>query len=171
MTPADLARILAQPGYSVDDPLALLPSTAAQEGKGDDLPAQGIQYTKSHLAQRHDLSAQSWRSEREFMAAVITECDLRAIEQPEYGLVCHIPNENSHRQPGVRAGACDLFLPVARGEYHGWFCELKVGSGKCSQKQLDMHRQLRAQGYRVVVIWDSVGEVMAEIEQHLGERL
>lgn len=109
-----------------------------------------------------------WRSEREFMAAVIAECDLRAIVTPEYGLICHIPNENSHRQPGVRAGMPDLLLPVARGNFHGWYCELKIQGGKCSAVQRTMHHRLRMEGYRVVTIWDSVDEVMSEIEEYLN---
>lgn len=114
-------------------------------------------------------SPSPWRNEREFMAAVIAECDLRAILVPEYGLIYHIPNENSHKRPGVRAGIPDLALPIPSkcGTFHGWFCELKIGSGKCSQVQLTMHHRLRMEGYRVAVIWDSVDEVMREIEEYL----
>lgn len=117
-----------------------------------------------------------WRSEREFMAAVIAECDLRAIGQPEYGLIYHNANENAHRQPGVRAGVPDLFLPVVRvdawGEVlGGLYIELKVGSGKCSQAQGKMHHRLRQAGYRVAVVWDSVETVMQVIEEYLRVNL
>lgn len=108
-----------------------------------------------------------WPSERHFQAAVIAECDRRAVLEPEYGLVCHIPNENSHKQPGVRAGIPDLFMACARGGYHGLYCELKIGGNKPSRAQLDMIHRLRMQGYRCEIIWDDLDAVMSVIEGYL----
>lgn len=163
-TEQDLAKILQQPGYSiVGAPLA---APLRKSGVGEDLGSISV-YSDPQSAQRPS-RAVPWPSERHFQAAVIAECDRRAILQPEYGLVCHIPNENAHRQPGVRAGMPDLFLPAARGVYHGWYCELKIGNNKPTQLQLDMHNRLRRQGYQVALIWDSVDEVMKSLEEYLN---
>jgi mRNA-degrading endonuclease RelE of RelBE toxin-antitoxin system len=59
-------------------------------------------------------------------------------------------------------------LMVRRGECGALFIELKAGSGKPSAAQMDMHYRLRREGYRVVMIWDSVDEVMRAIEEYLA---
>jgi hypothetical protein len=162
MTPADFERILRQPGYSVDGGVSGQNApTLRRDGQG------ATEAQKGHCAIPSSSRLSLWRSERDFMRAVIAECDLRAIGQPKYGLVYHIPNENSYRQPGVRAGMPDLALSVASGKFHGWYCELKITGGKLSEKQRTMHDRLRMEGYRVVVVWDSVDEVMREIEEYL----
>jgi hypothetical protein len=114
-------------------------------------------------------------SERDLQAAIIEECDRRAVTQPEYGLIFAIPNgqyrHGQRMEPGLRAGVPDLLLPVARGRWHGLFLELKYKDNKPSEKQLQWIRALKEQGYRVVTIWDSVGAAMAEIESYLGRAL
>lgn len=107
-------------------------------------------------------------SEHDLQAAVIAECDRRAILRPEYGLIFAIPNGGARhpavaaklKAEGVKAGVPDLFLPVARHGYHGMFIELKVGDNKPSQVQLDMIRNLIAERYFCKAIWDSVDAVM-----------
>lgn len=109
-----------------------------------------------------------WRNEREFQAAVFKAAGWEALQQPAFGLLFHIPNENSHKTPGVRGGVPDLFLAVPSGGKAGLFIELKVGDGKPSQKQLDTISELRAAGYQCNVVWDSVDEVMQIIHAYLG---
>lgn len=51
---------------------------------------------------------------------------------------------------GVRAGVLDLFLPVARGQYHGLMIELKKPDGKRpkpSIEQAEYMAYLTANGY------------------------
>jgi hypothetical protein len=108
-----------------------------------------------------------WKSEREFQAAVFKVAEWEALQRPEFSQLFHIANENAHRNPGVKGGVPDLFLPVARGKNHGLFIELKVGSGKPSRAQLDTISRLRANGYSVHVIWDSVDEVIQCIADYL----
>lgn len=108
-----------------------------------------------------------WRNEREFQAAVFNAAAWEAINKPEYRLLFHVPNENAHKQPGVRGGVPDLFLAVPRGNHGGLFVELKVGANKPSQKQLDTMADLRAAGYVCHVVWDSVDEVMQVINSYL----
>ena len=110
-----------------------------------------------------------WRNEDQFQAAVFVAAEWEALRYPEFSQLFHIANENAHRRPGVKGGVPDIFLPVARGRYHGLFIELKVGSNKPSQKQLDAISILRYQGYQVNVIWDSVDEVISTIIAYLGQ--
>jgi len=42
---------------------------------------------------------------------------------------------------------------------------------KPSRAQLEWIRRLSVQGYKCVVIWDSVEDVMAAIDEYLGESL
>jgi len=109
-----------------------------------------------------------WRTEREFQAAVIQAAQWEALHTPQYNLLFHIPNENSHKTPGVKGGVPDLFLAVPRGKYGGLFIELKTGDGKPSQKQLDIIADLRAAGYVCHIIWDSVDEVISCVAAYLN---
>lgn len=97
-------------------------------------------------------------SEREMQAAVITECDLRAITNADYGMIAAIPNgqyrPGQRMEPGLRPGFPDLILPIARHGRNGLALELKVGNNKCSAEQLRWHRDLRVRNWAVEVIYD-----------------
>lgn len=87
-----------------------------------------------------------------------------AIQQrcwPELELLFAIPN-GGHRvkgvavklqREGVRAGVPDIFLPVARGDWHGLFIEMKAEKGKVTEKQEEWHERLKAAGYLVLVCY------------------
>lgn len=152
----ELTAILARPGYAIADGSGLARTLAIGRN-----PVQG------HSATPKPKQPVLWRSERDYMAAVFAECAVRATQRPEYAMLFHIPNENSHRQPGVRGGVPDLMLAVQRGGFGGLFVELKIGSNKPSGKQRDVIAQLRDQGYCCHVIWDSVDEVVEAIEKYL----
>ena len=91
----------------------------------------------------------------------------RAIEDigvklyPELELLHHIPNggkrnarEAEHlKQQGVKAGVPDLFLPVARGKWHGLYIEMKAGDNKPTQKQEWWMKKLTEQGYVCMVCY------------------
>lgn len=109
-----------------------------------------------------------WRTEREYMAAVFQAAQWEALREPAFNLLLHIPNENSHKTPGVKGGVPDLFLAVPRGKFGGLFIELKIASGKPSQKQLDVIYELRIAGYECHIIWDSVDEVITCITAYLN---
>lgn len=157
MTPADLARILAQPDYREANPHLASP-TAAQEGSGSVWVYKHA--TNTPMTQIGCV----WRSERDFQRAVVEAFALWTALNGVDAVLCHIANENAHRQSGIVGGMPDLVLISAKGVM---FIELKITGGKCSQKQLDIHRRLRGLGYRVVVVWDSVEEVVREIEGYL----
>lgn len=48
---------------------------------------------------------------------------------------------------GVKRGVPDIFLPVARGAYHGLFIELKVPGGRVTPEQEEWRMRLLEQGY------------------------
>lgn len=80
---------------------------------------------------------------------------------PELDLLFHIPNGGSRnrieaanlKRQGVKAGVPDLFLPVARGNYHGLFIEMKYGKNKPTAAQRKWSTALNEQGYLAVVCY------------------
>jgi hypothetical protein len=68
---------------------------------------------------------------------------------------------------GVKAGVPDVFLPVARGGYHGFYIEMKVGKNKTSPEQNAWLEALKAEGYLVDVSygWE---EAAHKIARYLG---
>lgn len=78
-------------------------------------------------------------------------------KRPELAMMFHVPNGGKRnaieaarfKAMGVKPGVPDIFLPVARGGYHGLFIELKRREGgTVSAAQHDMIVKLRAQGYK-----------------------
>lgn len=56
------------------------------------------------------------------------------------------------KREGVRNGVPDLFLPIARGGYHGLFIEMKrLKGGVTSAEQKSWHQYLNEQGFLCVV--------------------
>ena len=90
-------------------------------------------------------------------AAIFEWATLMSSQFPELHLLFHIPN-GGYRAPataaklkaqGVKAGVSDLFLPVARGGFHGLWIELKRRKGgKLSPAQQDWLTEMRFQHYR-----------------------
>jgi len=68
---------------------------------------------------------------------------------------------------GVRRGALDLMLSVARGKYHGLFIEMKAGSNKPTDEQLEFIEHLNGAGYKACVHW-SADAAIREIEAYMG---
>lgn len=104
--------------------------------------------------------------------------ELQMKKRPELQLCFHIANGGSRgkaeaarfKAEGVKAGVPDLFLPVARGPYHGLFIEMKrQKGGKVSDAQKAWISALTVQGYLAVVCygWKDAAEL---IEDYLDER-
>lgn len=93
---------------------------------------------------------------------------------PELSMMFHIPNGGKRdkitaarlKAEGVKSGVPDICLAVPRGENHGLFIELKVGSNKPSENQKKWIGMLRNQGYRVEVCYGWV-EAAAVIKDYL----
>lgn len=90
---------------------------------------------------------------------------------PELDLMHHIPNGGKRtkseaarfKAQGVKAGVPDIFLPCARGGYHGLYIELKrTKGGKISAAQKEWIDALRGQDYKVIVCYgfDEAREVI-----------
>lgn len=101
-------------------------------------------------------------SEHAEQASLITWCRLHEYKHPELSLLFAIPN-GGHRhivvahkmkKEGVKSGVPDLFLPVARGDYHGLFIEMKVVGGRPSQNQAVWIENLTQQGYMTIVCFN-----------------
>ena len=95
---------------------------------------------------------------------------------PELRLLYHCPNGGSRnaieaarlKAQGVKAGIPDIFLPCARGGFHGLYIELKrQKGGRVSIAQKKAIIALRGQGYRVEVCegWEQARDV---IQEYLG---
>lgn len=87
---------------------------------------------------------------------------LQSGKYPELKLLYHVPNGGSRnkaeagrlRAEGVKAGVPDLCLPVARGEYHGLYIELKrQRGGRASGNQVEWLDALSRQGYKVALCY------------------
>lgn len=95
---------------------------------------------------------------------------------PELRLMFAIPNGGMRdvrvaanlKAEGVKAGVPDIFLPVARGKWHGLFVELKrakaesLKEGKATTEQIEWMNNLREQGYGAIIVvgwqaaWDAI---------------
>lgn len=92
---------------------------------------------------------------------------------PELALLHSVPNGGSRhpieavhlKQQGVRPGIPDIFLPCARGPFHGLYIEMKRRKGgRVSVDQQRMILALRAQRYKVEVCrgWDEAKNTICE---------
>ena len=166
-TAQELSHILSQPGYAIT-PGSSLPAPLQKRGVGE-AKAIGIDIHAETPEKRR--SAVVWGSEREFARAVAAERDIRAVLVPEYRLMHHVSNENSHREPGVLAGIPDWDWPIARGGYHGFRLEIKVGKNQLSPMQVAVMTLLRAEGHYCAVVWDSLEQVSDLCEAYLRGEL
>lgn len=95
-------------------------------------------------------------------------------KHPELALLFHIPNEGARsvvtgahlKQQGMKKGVPDLFLPVAKGRYHGLFIEMKSKTGKPTADQKWWIDHLRLQGYCAVICY-GCSQAIDVLEQYL----
>jgi hypothetical protein len=114
------------------------------------------------------------RSEATEQATLIQWCNLNKCVYPELGLIFHVPNGGQRNKTearrlkaeGVKAGVPDLFLPVARGKFHGLFIEMKYGNNKATPKQREWIIELNNQGYYAVVC-NGFEEAKTTIESYI----
>ena len=99
-------------------------------------------------------------TENAHQAAVFCYFQINVDKYPLAQLLFAIPNGGLRdkvvaaklKATGVKAGVPDMFLPVARGDFHGLFIELKKGQKQTlSNEQKDWFRELQEQGYECVV--------------------
>lgn len=98
---------------------------------------------------------------------------------PELALLHSVPNGGSRhpieavhlKQQGVKPGIPDIFLPCARGEWHGLYIELKRRKGgRVSDEQKEMIRLLIEQKYKAVVCygWEEAKNVIVEYMKNVA---
>ena len=97
---------------------------------------------------------------------------MQSGKYPELNLLYHVPNGGSRhkaeagrlRAEGVKAGVPDLCLPVARGQYHGLYIELKAGENTTTKKQKEWLEYLRPQGYKAALCygWEQAAGTIIE---------
>ena len=100
-------------------------------------------------------------TEAQEQIAVMRWAELQSNKYPELKLLFHIPNGSNKSKAqaglfkamGLKSGVPDLFLPVARGEFHGLFIEMKTNKGRPSKTQLEWLEALREQGYGAVACY------------------
>lgn len=115
------------------------------------------------------------RSEATEQERVINWTRAYVNKYPELYLLYHIPNGGSRNKPeaqnlkaqGVKAGVPDLCLPVARGNFHGLYIEMKYGKNKTTDKQRYWLAELKEQGYETAVCYGAE-EAMDKIADYLG---
>lgn len=107
-------------------------------------------------------------------AALIHWTRYMTNEYPELDLLFAIPNGGQRsaitgarlKAEGVKPGVPDLFLPVARGGYHGLFIEMKAGRNGTTGEQDRWIAELAKQMYFVKVCY-STEEAILTIEDYL----
>lgn len=102
----------------------------------------------------------SWQPTEEMEQEAVIEWTVLMEKQfPELALLYHCPNGGARSKPeavrfkkiGVKPGVPDLFLPVARGGWHGLFIEMKrQKGGRLSDDQKAWIDALTEQHYMAV---------------------
>ena len=100
-------------------------------------------------------------TEEEEQTALFSWAALMEGRYPVLRLLHHIPNggKRSKREAarfkaaGVKRGVSDLFLPCARGGYHGLYIELKALDGKPSAEQKAFAEAVRSEGFVCAFCW------------------
>lgn len=77
------------------------------------------------------------------------------------------PQAKKLLREGMLPGFPDVGVFVAKGKTPALFFEFKHGRNKCSPEQLAVHELLRAQGYRVVIVY-SATEAIKALEEYLN---
>ena len=106
-------------------------------------------------------------------AALFRMAALHLSVYPEIALLFSIPNgayksraaQRVFKATGLKSGVPDLMLPVARGQYHGAFLELKrTKGGVVSETQKTWIAALRGEGYCVAVCagWTAAWAVITD---------
>lgn len=130
------------------------------------------------MSERKTNAARRKHLEEDEQQALFQWIDWMSGTHPELEMLFHIPNGGKRgkleairlKREGVKAGVPDLFLPVARGDYHGLFIELKAGKGVASLMQREWIVRLEKQGYRaqIAVGWEAAAKAIMEYLK-LGE--
>lgn len=113
------------------------------------------------------------RTEYQEQRIVVKWCEVMSFRYKGLDTIFHIPNEAKRsvqtaamlKATGMKAGVPDLFLPVAIGNYHGLFIEMKSEKGKPSKLQTEWLHKLSEQGYKTAICYGA-DEAVKTIERY-----
>lgn len=100
-------------------------------------------------------------TESQIQIMIFDWASLMINKYPKLRKMYHVPN-GGHRHittamrlkaEGVKPGVPDIVLPVAKGDYHGLYLELKADKGKLSKEQEKWIEDLKEEGYKAVVAY------------------
>lgn len=123
-------------------------------------------------------------SEHEEQKNLIKWCKLNKNKYQNLDLIFAIPNGNvlsylnrniamrsmnKMKLEGLTKGIPDLFLPVAKGEFHGLFIEMKrIKNSTTSKEQKEKIEALNNQGYKAVICKGFEGAKKVILEYYGG---
>lgn len=110
--------------------------------------------------------------EDEHQTALTNWARMMRTQYPALTLYHHIPNGGLRDKrtaarligQGVLIGVPDVFIPAARGDYHGIYVELKVGHNQATPAQNEFMAAAIREGYYCCVCygWPCAAEVIAD---------
>ena len=119
----------------------------------------------------------NYLNEHQIQASFVSWCQMQVMtgKYPELALVFAIPNgmpvskrtRGRFVAEGLMQGVSDLFLPVARGKFHGMFIELKKQDGRVSPEQKAFIAAVQAQGYYAKVVY-GLDEIISTVLEYLN---
>lgn len=74
------------------------------------------------------------------------------------------------KREGVLSGVADLFLSIPRGEFHGFYIEMKQGKNTLSENQEKFFNAAKKHNYKCEVI-TSVDQFIREVTYYLNSNL
>ena len=85
--------------------------------------------------------------------ATQTYPDLKWLHCSLNGVKLSIIQAKIAKSQGMKAGIADLFLPVKRGEYSGFFIEMKYNKNKLTKEQQNFLEYVKSQGFLTAVCY------------------
>lgn len=100
----------------------------------------------------------------------------KSIENNTYNLIFAIPNGAKRdaitgarlKSEGVKSGVFDIFVSVARNNYHGLYIEMKVNNNKLTENQIIFKQNVEKEAYKCIVCY-SAKEAIEKLEEYLND--
>lgn len=117
-------------------------------------------------------------TEHEEQVRIFEWAALSRGKYPQLDLLFAIPNGSNksyaqakkYKAEGLKPGVPDIFLPVAVGDYHGLFVELKrVKGSTTSDEQFEWQQKLNLQMYKSIICYGA-DEAIQEITNYLNNK-
>lgn len=134
-------------------------------------PQEGLNLEKTRKPTKKELQRQLsgiGPSEDESQKCIIDWCQLQRWKNGRLSdYIHHSPNGGlrvggegqKFKEMGTKKGFPDLFLPIAKGPFHGLFIEMKIATGRISPEQDDYRRLLIEEGYRYEFCYTAEGAI------------